>query len=239
MNVGKNKSKLFTWVARTTRPFFKDCLWQIETSNKEIFLSFDDGPDPKSTPIILDTLDRHHAKAAFFLIGQKAEEYPELVNDILDRGHQIGNHSFMHRDPWKLKKEDLIVSFERTQEVLKSVMLEFGNSRVKEFNNKNIPIRPPYGHLNRHLNAWAKKHHLNTIMRDLDPCDYLEQSNQIGVAERIVKNARPGSIVLLHDRDDLVNTTAPALERAMSVLKKEGWSFPNIQIKKSQNMGAL
>lgn len=228
MNLAKSKSKLFTVTARLGRPFFKDCLWRVRTGRKEIFFTFDDGPEPESTPLILDVLDKHSAKATFFLIGRKAQKYPELVKNILDRGHEIGNHSFDHRDPWKLSKEDLIASFERNQEILGRQLSEARGTSVSK--SIVLSIRPPFGHLTKALQKWAKERDSGTVMWDLDPCDYLDEADAIGIAKRIIDQARPGSIILMHDRADLVDKTSKALDEALATLGENGWKFPFTRI---------
>lgn len=223
MNSRNSKSKLYTLAARFSRPFLRDCLWRVNTSRKELYFTFDDGPEPESTPLILDILDKHSAQATFFLIGSKAQKYPMLVKDILDRGHEIGNHSFNHRDPWKLSKEDLIASFERSQ---KQINLQLSDARDSLSPSiANISIRPPFGHLTKTLRKWAKENDSLAVMWDLDPCDYLQNTTPKAISQAILTDAKPGSIILMHDRADLVENTTQALEEVLTTLSKDGWNF--------------
>jgi len=113
--------------------------------------------------------------------------------------------------------------------MLLSSILERQDSATKEVQNQSsIPIRPPYGHITPALLNWSKKSNLKTVMWDVDPCDYHEDEIPQSVAHRIIEHARKGSIILLHDRDDLVATTSKALEEVLSTLGTDGWQFPNL-----------
>jgi len=78
------------------RPFLGKLLWRKNSSEKVIYVTFDDGPVPEVTPRVLDMLDEYNLKATFFCVGENVEKYPELYNDILRRGHKTGNHTYNH-----------------------------------------------------------------------------------------------------------------------------------------------
>ena len=105
-------------------------LWKVDSSDS-VYLTFDDGPTPKITEQILDILDNYGAKATFFCLGNNAEVYPELVEEIVARGHAIGNHSYNHTRGWLTTTEDYMASAYRAGQFLPHTRL----------------FRPPYGRI--------------------------------------------------------------------------------------------
>ena len=96
---------MFSTTPKFIQALFPSLVWRKETKNKEIWLTFDDGPDPEITPWILTVLKKEKVKATFFLVGQQIEEFPELVGAILKEDHIIANHSYSHKNGWLCAKE--------------------------------------------------------------------------------------------------------------------------------------
>ena len=115
--------RMITW-------FFPSRVWRIPTTQKKLFISFDDGPHPTITPMVLDLLARYGAKASFFCIGDRVKRYPEIYQRILDAGHAVGNHTFHHLNGWKTSNDDYATDVEWAAEVI--------DSRL---------YRPPYGRM--------------------------------------------------------------------------------------------
>jgi peptidoglycan/xylan/chitin deacetylase (PgdA/CDA1 family)/SAM-dependent methyltransferase len=176
-----------------TAPFLTGFSWFLpitthgDRKRRQVALSFDDGPDPAVTPAVLDLLDRHGVKAAFFLVGRKAEAHPELVREILARGHDIGNHSFSH-DPFVMLKgrERLEEEVARAQEAFKG------------FGVLPRAFRPPVGIVSPLLWPVLLDHGmfcLNFSCRGAD----MGNRRVRGLARRILGKVRPGDLILLHD----------------------------------------
>jgi peptidoglycan/xylan/chitin deacetylase (PgdA/CDA1 family) len=162
--------------------FYPDAIFRIKTSNKELCLTFDDGPNPDSTPRLLNILDAHNIKASFFCIGHKAEKYPELVTLINSKGHVVGNHGYQHLNGWKTN----------TQIYINNV------SKGAKFTSPHL-FRPPYGRLR--LLQFRELVKNNTIVFwDLMPYDYEELVTSEKVLDTLKKGIRPGSVILLHDK---------------------------------------
>ncbi|MBW2699964.1 MAG: polysaccharide deacetylase family protein [Deltaproteobacteria bacterium] len=152
-----------------------------------VLLSFDDGPDPESTPALLRLLEEHQAKALFFVVGKKAQAYPALIRAMVDAGHALGNHSWDH-DPWLMFRspQSLAVSIDKTQEVL-----EAQGFAPRLF-------RPP---------AWVVGPRLWPVLLRrgmvcmVASCRALDWGNRRlnGLAERLLRKVRPGQILALHD----------------------------------------
>lgn len=167
--------------------FFLPIIKESITENKGIALTFDDGPSPDSTPIILNLLDKHNYKATFFVIGQKASKYPELINKIITNGHTIGNHSWSHDYLLMLKSnENLRKDIAKTQRVLKNLGV------------KPKIFRPPAGITNPRLKHILSKEHLLAVTFNCRAYDY-GNKKITNLAIRILRNIKPGSIILLHD----------------------------------------
>lgn len=164
-----------------------------------IALSFDDGPDPRVTPALLDLLKERDIKASFFLIGKKVKEEPELVERIHREGHHIGNHSWSHSyffDLFSAKK--MARELEDCSEAIRSIT----GTRPSSF-------RPPYGVTNPMLRKAVQRSGLRTIGWDVRSLDV--NSSEGKCRERILKKVRPGSVILLHDTEEMILKLLPGL----------------------------
>ena len=100
---------MFVTTPKFIQALFPSLIWRKKTSNKEIWLTFDDGPDPEVTPWILNVLKQEDVKATFFLVGEQIEEFPDLVGTIINEGHIIANHSYSHLNGWFCNKEKYLI----------------------------------------------------------------------------------------------------------------------------------
>lgn len=163
--------------------FFKN----IDTI-KGLCLTFDDGPDPESTPAILDILDKAGIHATFFLSGERAEKYPDLVSMIIEKGNEIGNHGYKHLHPW-------------FSNPLKSMFdIIKGKQVIEKFAGRKHPLlfRPPYGKFNLLTLLYIIFSRQKVIFWDIDPEDYSLESAESKVGH-ISRNSQKKSIILLHD----------------------------------------
>lgn len=167
---------------------FVDAMIRGPRGAKGVVLTFDDGPDPTSTPRALDALDAARAKATFFVIGKKAEAHPDLVKDILARGHAIGLHSYAHDRLFALRGAR---AWRRDLKRGARVLHEITGSKPKLF-------RPPIGHTVPHTPRVVRELGMRVIGWDVGARDGV-RADPKDVARRVVDGARDGSIVLLHD----------------------------------------
>jgi peptidoglycan-N-acetylglucosamine deacetylase len=163
---------------------YPDAIFRIRTTEKLLYLTFDDGPCPDSTPQLLDILDKYSIKALFFCDGKAAENQTDLITLMTSRGHLIGNHGYHHHDGWitSLNKyaDDVINAAPFTSSVI---------------------FRPPYGRMR--INQYRKlRETYKIVLWDIMPYDF---DTSFGSANslRVLKNKiRPGSIIVLHDTPD-------------------------------------
>jgi len=164
------------------RLFYPKAIYRVTTRNKELCLTFDDGPNPDSTPKILDILDAHKVRALFFCTGQEAEKYPWLIALIISKGHIVGNHGYRHLDGWKTNTFAYIRNF----------------SRSAGFTSPNL-LRPPYGRI-RPAQYRELSENYRTVFWDLMPYDYDESMSSEEVLNILKKKIRTGSVIVLHDK---------------------------------------
>ncbi|MBP1991418.1 polysaccharide deacetylase family protein [Paenibacillus eucommiae] len=189
------------------------------SKEKKVALTFDDGPDSKFTPQVLDVLKLHHVKATFFLVGTKAGSHPELVQRIVREGHIIGNHSYNHAFYPKLSQENFVNQIESTQNVLK---------KLTGYAPKLI--RPPYGAINEQQVKWLSSHNYLIVNWNVDSLDW-KQLGKDKVLQTILQQTRPGSIILQHsgggDKQDL-SGTVEALPLVIQKLKADGYQLVTV-----------
>ena len=185
-------------------------MWRIHRKRRTVFLTFDDGPVPKITPWVLDTLDHYGVKATFFLVGDNVRRHPELLEEILRRGHSVGNHTMNHLQSIKVT----------TRTYLRNVALadRLIGSRL---------FRPPHGLL-RWGTARLLKNHFSLIMYDLVTRDYNQKLTGEEVLNNVKRYARKGSIIVFHDSLKAEKNLKYALPHAIEWLKYKGYEFEAI-----------
>lgn len=154
-----------------------------------ILLTFDDGPDPDITPRVLDVLDKHGHRAIFFVIGSKAEAHPELVREIVRRGHMVGNHTYRH-SPWAnfLGTRHLLADIGRTDRIIESAC-----------GVRPVLFRPPLGVCPHFLRRVVRRSGHVVVGWSVRSLDTRGEAREV-VIRRIRRKLRRGGIVLLHDR---------------------------------------
>lgn len=202
---------LFKVTKLRTFQFFGGLTYQVETEEKVIAITFDDGPT-KNVDQLLPLLDQYKAKATFFLIGQDIEKYPEEAEKLVEAGHQIGNHTYSHKrmvlkSPSFIKEE-----IEKTDELIRKAGYE-----------GEIDFRPPYGKKLIGLPYYLNKHNRETIMWTLEPETYY--TNAEDKVNDVVENIQPGSIILLHPMYDQSGETIQVIEDILRELTAEGYTF--------------
>jgi peptidoglycan/xylan/chitin deacetylase (PgdA/CDA1 family) len=160
----------------------------VHVDEPYIALTFDDGPHATLTPKLLDLLASRHIKATFFVLGECVEQNPQILQRAAREGHEIGNHSWSHPQLNRLSDEGVRSQLKRTDDLIKSLI-----------GIRPTLFRPPYGALTSRQKKWIPEEFgYKIILWDVDPLDWKEPGPAT-VTNRILKNSRPGSIVLSHD----------------------------------------
>ena len=199
---------MFATTPKFIHALFPSLVWRKETTNKEIWLTFDDGPSPEATPWILSILKKEKVKATFFLVGEQIEEFPELVGAIIKEGHTIANHSYSHKNGWLCAKEKYIADIEKCQELMP----------------QNKLFRPPYGKITKAQITLLKEKY-KIILWDVLSWDFQQNTSPKKVQENILKNTKEGSIILLHNNQKSYKNLHPILEETIHILTKKGFRF--------------
>jgi peptidoglycan-N-acetylglucosamine deacetylase len=175
-----------------------------------VYLTFDDGPDPKWTPRVLELLARHGAVASFFMVGQRALAQPGLAREIAAAGHALGNHSFSHRHPWRMREA------EARREV------RDGAAALEEACGCRATLfRPPFGRVRRCMTEEAAQCGQPLVLWDRTAIDWGPLGRSAGIARRLAR-VRPGEIVLMHDGASKHNHPEELLRVLPALLERLG-----------------
>lgn len=178
---------------------------RLQTGDRSLWLTFDDGPDPGSTSAILGILEKQDVRAMFFCTGHKAEEYPVLVEAIRSRGHVTGNHGYSHLDGFKTSCKDYLDDAAKANELTSP-----------EF------FRPPYGRMTPcQYNQLKRKYKI--ILWDLMAYDFDRSFGPVRSLELLKRNLHPGSIIVLHDSP--LSCAAEILPGYIEFARGEGYRF--------------
>jgi peptidoglycan/xylan/chitin deacetylase (PgdA/CDA1 family) len=186
----------------------------VHVDGPYIAMTFDDGPNDKLTPKLLDLLAAHHIKATFFVLGELVQTYPEIVQRAAREGHEIGNHSWSHPNLAKLSDAGVRQQLQKTDDAIKAAT-----------GARPTLMRPPYGNLSERQKRWVHSDFgYKIILWDVDPLDWKRPGPKI-VCSRIVKDTRAGSIVLSHD---IHPGTIEAMPATLEQLEAKGFKFVTV-----------
>ncbi|HEX2963501.1 MAG TPA: polysaccharide deacetylase family protein [Ignavibacteriales bacterium] len=194
-------------IIKKALPFF---YWN--TTDNRIMMTFDDGPNPDTTGIILQALNKYGIKSLFFCVGNNVNRYSSLLGEILSEGHEIGNHTYNHRKLSFLGKKVVSDEIERTNS---AAMDKFGR-RMKFF-------RPPYGKFDHMTHRIAKSNGLNMVLWSLLTYDF--QNNFSVVKKGIKKSLRQNSIIVLHDNSKSKGVIRDSIELIAEEASLKGYKF--------------
>lgn len=191
-------------------------LWDVKTKEKVVALTFDDGPHPEYTRQILDILERFDAKATFFVIGQHAENYPELILREFEAGHEVANHTYSHSQ-FKTNRQ-LEQELTKTNEILYGITGIYPNL-----------FRPVGGNYNERLINTAISKDFKVIMWSWhqDTEDW-KQPGVKRIVNKVLKGTKPGDVILFHDAGGDRSQTVKALLEILPTLKNQGYKFVTV-----------
>lgn len=205
----------FIKTPRWLRRLYPSCIWQINTQKKIIYLSFDDGPHYLATPFVLDELKKYNAKASFFCIGKNVVELEHIYRRIIDEGHVVGNHTYNHLNGWKTDNDIYLKNIASASDIIESNL-----------------FRPPYGKITfKQVKTLSKKPiGLKIIMWSVLSGDFDKGLSNESCLDNVKKNAREGSIVVLHDSEKAFDKLQFVLPKVLGHFTAQGYQFDKIML---------
>ncbi len=172
-----------------------------------VYLTFDDGPIPEVTPWVLDVLDRYGIKATFFMVGDNVRKHPDVYEEVVRRGHRIGNHTMHHVSGFRLTRRSYLRDVAEARQYIDSDL-----------------FRPPHGWL-RPRQTWALHEQFRVVMFDLVTRDYSKWLRPQDVVRNVKLFARDGSVIVFHDSLKSWPRLQEALPQALEWLLEQGYEF--------------
>lgn len=192
------------------RLLYPDLIWRVKDDAKNIYLTFDDGPDQEVTPDALELLDKYRAKATFFCVGEKVSQNPDLYQAVLAKGHKTGNHTYSHMNGRRNGTENYINNVEMAAELI--------HSRL---------FRPPYGRITpRQIRSLKGQYKI--VMWSVLPGDFDASRSAENVLNRSVRHTNNGSIVVFHDNAKFKEKMLFALEGFLRHFSERGFTFKSL-----------
>jgi peptidoglycan/xylan/chitin deacetylase (PgdA/CDA1 family) len=188
---------------------YGDCLWQGRRDTGCVALTFDDGPDPTTTRRVLQILSEHGAHATFFVIGEKAARYPDVIREIVEAGHAIGVHGYSHDRLYALKSP---AGVERDLRQCREAVRAAADVSLSWF-------RPPIGQVSPRTAAGARRANLELVAWSVRGLDGLRAVRPEQVVRRIGPRLQAGAIVLLHDSSERGDFTPASIEALPAILR--------------------
>ncbi len=178
-----------------------------DEERKVAYITFDDGPIPEVTPWVLDVLDKFNVKATFFMVGENVQRYPHLLQEVISRGHSVGNHTMRHTQGLKCSRDAYIESVKEAAKLIPSRL-----------------FRPPHGLL-RPSQLKAVERDYTVVMHDLVTMDYDSNQTPWQIIDRVHKLTRPGSIIVFHDSLKAEDNLRAVLENILYWLIDSGYEL--------------
>jgi len=189
------------------RWLYPSAIWRMDPKEKAVYLTFDDGPIPESTPWLIETLDKYNVKATFFMVGDNVRKYPELLELIKSHGHRLGNHTFNHIGGLKVWSWQYLWNANKADKLIHSNL-----------------FRPPHGWM-KPLQYARLRRHYTIIMWDLVTRDYSRLLTADDVFENVKTYTRNGSIITFHDSLKSIDKLKTALPKSIEWLRDNGYEF--------------
>ncbi len=194
---------------RLMRWLYPHAVWRMDSRERAVYLTFDDGPIPETTPYILDILERHGVKATFFMVGDNAHKYPHLLAEVRKRGHRIGNHTYNHLGGLRCPVWTYLSNVERAEELLHTGRL----------------FRPPHGWMGLVKYRVFRHTKWRVVMWDVATRDYDRRLTAQDVLDNVKRYTRNGSIITFHDSLKSIDKLKEILPETLRWLKDEGYGF--------------
>jgi len=189
---------------------YPSLVWDMPSSENKIYLTFDDGPHPAITPMVLKILDKYDAKATFFCVGENIEKYPDTFQLIKQSGHTVGNHSHNHLNGWKTSNSKYYKNIKKSKQLI--------NSKL---------FRPPYGRISPAQIKHLKKEY-KIIMWSVLSYDFDARVSKEECLNLSINNSAAGTIIVFHDSEKAKEKMLFAIEGYLKHFTKRGFEFASL-----------
>lgn len=221
------------------RLLYRSLIWEMPvTSEKKIYLTFDDGPHHEATPFVLDQLKKYDAKATFFCIGKNVRKHPDIYQRIIAEGHSIGNHTNNHLNGWKVKDAAYLANIQEASEVIASDLFRPPYGRIKRAVIRRLQsksgspgVRESENGLRSTVNGLSSPV-LNLpskiVMWTVLAGDFDITLSKEKCLQHVIKHAGNGSIVVFHDSTKAWERMSYALPKVLAYFTEQGYSFEKL-----------
>lgn len=189
------------------KKYYSNFIWKITTTEKIIYLTFDDGPTPEITEWTLATLKSFNAKATFFCVGSNVVKYPEIFQQIISEGHAVGNHTHHHLNGWHTNNEDYLRNIKKCEKVVTSNL-----------------FRPPYGRIKKSQYELIKEEY-QVIMWDVLSGDFDSKTTPEKCLSNVIDNTTEGAIIVFHDSLKAASNLKYTLPKVLEYFVEQGYRF--------------
>lgn len=204
--------KYFYKSKRWMNLLYPSVLWKIKTKQKELFITFDDGPDPEITPWVMEVLNQYNAKGTFFCLGKNVEAHPEIYNDLIRLGHLTGNHTYSHENGWEVSNNEYYSSVKKCANVFGSLF-----------------FRPPYGKIKSTQLQKLKKEYTIVLWSVLSG-DYDKSTSANYCLDFLLKHCKAGDIIVFHDSQKAKEKLKAILPHFLESMQARGFVFSQLPI---------
>jgi peptidoglycan-N-acetylglucosamine deacetylase len=185
--------------------------WEMPPIGKKIFLTFDDGPIPEVTPVVLQILKSFDAKATFFCVGDNVNKYPGLFADVKAGGHAVGNHTYNHMQAWKTPAGEYLRNVEQCSQMIDSHL-----------------FRPPHGQITPYLIQQLRKNY-QIILWTVLSGDFDQNLTPEQCLQTVIRHSKPGSIIVFHDSIKASKNMLFVLPLLLEHFKRRGFEFERLK----------
>tara|TARA_A100000171_G_scaffold50816_1_gene63215 strand:- start:2989 stop:3609 length:621 start_codon:yes stop_codon:yes gene_type:complete len=190
---------------------YPSLIWNRPNKEKTIYLTFDDGPIPEVTPWVLNTLDQFNAKATFFCVGENVHKHSDVFQEVVKRGHSVGNHTYHHLNGWKTDATQYLKDFLKCEEEL------------QKFGQGGRLFRPPYGKItSKQIKQLSSR---KIIMWDVLSGDFSKKLEPKAVLSKSIRYSSAGSIIVFHDSLKAFKNLQYTLPRYLEHFQSKGFTF--------------
>lgn len=198
-------------VPRWVQRFFPKRIWEGADENRQVYLTFDDGPVPVITDFVLEELSKRDQKATFFMVGDNVRKHPSLAKEVLNSGHQLGNHTYHHLHGLKTSGKVYLENVEACDRIFE-----------EKLNQKSFLFRPPYGM----MSPWQARQiakQKQVVMWSLLTGDYDRKVSSDLVLNEIKPRTSPGQIIVFHDQEKTDGHLQKILPDYLDFLRDHGF----------------